>query len=414
MRSIPSVSPESFPEILAGQTALIGDPVGHLAVLLTVLALIFWATRQPALQRVFRIIPGLVFCYFVPTLLSAVGLIPTASPLYEWVKHYVLPASLVLLTLALDLRGILRLGPKAVIMLLTGTVGIVIGGPIAYLIWKSHLPDEAWRQMAFLAGSWIGGGANALALQQTFGASDASIAPIIVVDVAVANIWTGVLLFLAGRRDRVNAFFGGDVTAIDDLQRRMAEFQKRMARATSMPDLMVILALAFGFAWLGHVCGLAIDARQPAWMDRFLNAFAWKVILVTAVGVALSCTRARRFEGAGASSLGSVMIYLLVATIGAKADFYRLTQAGAFLGLGATWLAIHIVLVFSVAKFIRAPFFFVAVGSQANVGGAASAPVVAGAFDPGLTSVGVLLAIAGYVLGTYAGLVCIWICRAVG
>lgn len=394
-------------------TPLIRSSAGLLAVLLAVLAIIFVADRHPKIGRLFKIIPALVFCYFLPTLLSNCGVIPAEAALYKWVKNFVLPGSLVLLTLSLDVRGIVALGPKAVIMLLTGTAGVVIGGPLALWLWQGVLPEDAWQVMAYLAGSWIGGGANAVALQQNFGASNAAIAPIIVVDVAVANVWMGVLLFLAGRHERVDRWFGGDTTAITALEEKMHAFQQRVTRVPTMTDIMVILALAFGVAWGSHVLGQTIAAHQPEFMGRFLGAFAWKVMLATTVGTMLSFTRARNLEGVGASRMGSVMIYLLVATIGAGADFTKLGEAAEYLWLGATWILIHIIILLAVGKLIRAPFFFIAVGSQANIGGAASAPVVAGAFNPVLAPVGVLLAIAGYVLGTYAGLVCIWICRYV-
>ena len=394
--------------------ALIQDAAGQLAVLLGVLAVVFWAQGHPRIGRVFKVIPALVFCYFIPTTLTAVGIIPAIAPLYEWVKQFVLPASLLLLTIALDVKGIVRLGPKAGIMLVAGTVGVVLGGPIALFLWRGHVEPDAWRRLAYLAGSWIGGGANAVALQKSFHVPDALNGPIVVVDVAVANLWTGVLLFLAGRHQKVDAWLKGDTTAINDLQRKMADFQHKVTKPPTVAGLIILLALGFGFAWLTNLAGHRLVTMQPfRYMTGYVGAFAWKVILITSVGVALSFTGVRRLEGAGASKLGGVMIYILVACIGAGADFHRLTQAHGYLLIGLTWILIHIAVLLAVAKLIRAPFFFVAVGSQANIGGAASAPIVAGAFDPLLAPVGVLLAIAGYVLGTYGGLCCVWLCRLV-
>lgn len=393
---------------------LITDPAGLLALLLAVLAIIFWAQSHPVGGRLFKIVPSVVFCYFVPTALSGFGVIPNESPMYEWVKQFILPASLVLLTLSLDVPAIIRLGPKALIVMLAGTLGIMLGGPIALAIWQHWLPDDAWRRMSYLAGSWIGGGANAVALQKTFGVSDAAISPIIVVDVAVANMWTGVLLYWAGRSDRVDRWLKADASAIRILEGEIQEFQDSVTRPASLRDLLYVVAIGFGFAYLGHAAGKWIMGLEFfARLGDYLNAFAWKVIIATTAGVTLSFTRMRTLEGAGASKIGSLMLYLLIACIGAGADFRRLTESGAFLGLGLTWILIHIGCVLLVGKLIRAPFFFIAVGSQANIGGAASAPIVAGAFNPLLAPVGVLLAILGYVLGTYGGLVCVNLCRLI-
>ncbi|RMF85405.1 MAG: DUF819 family protein [Planctomycetota bacterium] len=328
-------------------------------------------------------------------------MLPSESIVYSWVKSYVLPASLLLMILALDVPGILRLGPRAVIMLLAGTAGVVIGGPIALLITHAWLPDDAWRGMAALSGSWIGGGANMLALKEMFKAGDGIFSAMVVVDVLVANIWMGVLLYAAGAHRRIDAATGADSSAVDELERRTTEFQRKNARIASLPELLTILAIGFLGSWLGFASGDLL----AAWVGG-LDAAVWKYIWITAVGIVLSFTPARRLEGAGASRVGSVMIYLLVACIGATGDFRKLTDSPALLAMGLIWMAVHVTVLLTTAKLIRAPVFFVAVGSQANIGGAASAPVVASAFHPSLAPVGVLLAVAGYVLGTYAGILC--------
>jgi len=412
--SAPATSPTSAP----AEGPLVQDPAGILAVLMAVLAVIFWMTQHRVLGRVFKIIPALVFCYFVPTTLTTLGLIPDKSPLYEWVKAFVLPASLLLLILALDVPGILRLGPKAGIMLLAGTTGVVIGGPISLFVCQQWLPEDAWKGMAALAGSWIGGGANFVAIGKSAGASDPMLATMVIPDVFVASIWMGVLLYLSGHQHRVDAWTGADATAIRELERRLTEFQARVTRVPLLPDLMIILAFGFVGSWISYAAGNELArhiAASPrfAFVGEFIPATTWKYIIVTTLGVILSFTPARKLEGAGASKLGSVMIYLLVACIGASADFAKIVQAPALILMGFVWIAFHIIMLLGVGWLIKAPIFFVAVGSQANIGGAASAPVVAAAYHPSLAPVGALLAVAGYVLGTYAGLVCMHMLKAV-
>ncbi|UCG31817.1 MAG: DUF819 family protein [Phycisphaerales bacterium] len=390
-------------------------PTGLLAVLLVVLALIFKASEHPVLGRVFKIVPPLVFCYFVPATLTALRVIPAASDLYDWVKTFVLPASLLLLTISLDIHEIIRLGPKAVIMMLVGTASIVVGGPIALLLTRHWLPPDAWQGMAALSGSWIGGAANMIAIQKSVGASDDLIGLIVVVDTGVAGVWMGLLIYLAGRHESIDARTRADASAIRHLEQKMAEFQASVRRIPTLTDLMVLLALGFGTCWACYVAGKEIDGRftpmLPEGAQEIISATTWTIILVTTTGLVLSLTPARRLEGAGASQVGSVMLYLLVACIGAHADLREIVKAPAFLLMGVVWMAVHGVVMFSVARLIRAPVFFMAVGSQANVGGAASAPVVASAFNPVLAPVGVLLGVAGYVLGTYAGLICATLLR---
>jgi uncharacterized membrane protein len=384
---------------------VIHDPLQILAVLLGVLALLFALNRHPRFGKLFKLVPLLVFAYFVPALLSNTGVIPIDSPLYTFIKKWLLPASLVLLTLSVDVPAILKLGKPALILFLTATASIVIGGPIAYALLGTLVPDalgeQAWKGLAALSGSWIGGGANFVAIGESVGAEASTLGMMVVVDVAVANVWMAVLLWFAGRERAIDAKLGADRTALEAVRARIAEFQADTARPTNLPDLLMMLALAFGAA----VGATALAKRLPA-IGNIVSEFTWVVILVTAVGLVASFTRARKLEGAGASSIGSVMLYLLVASIGAHAEFRRVLDAPALVAVGAVWITIHAALLLVMQRWLRAPVFFMAIGSQANIGGAASAPIVAAAFSPALAPVGILLAVAGYVLGTYAALVC--------
>ncbi len=387
------------------------DSTGILAVLLTTLAVIFWLTKHPVIGKMFKVVPALVFCYFVPTAMTTFGILPVKSELYTWVKGFMLPACLLLLILSLDVPGIVKLGWKAVIMLLAGTAGVVIGGPIALLVCKSMLPEDASSVMAPLAGSWIGGAANMTAIKDMAGVTDMMLSPIIIVDVLVANIWMGVLLFASTKQKAIDDWTGADATAIRDLEDRMTDFQERTSRIPSLHDIITILALGFLGSWLSVKAGEAIgeaikNADRLAFIDEILPAAAWKYIIVSAVGIILSFSKAKNLEGAGASRIGSAMIYLLVACIGACADFKSIGQYPAYITAGFIWMAFHVGFLLFTGWLIKAPIFFVAVGSQANIGGAASAPVVASAFHPSLAPVGALLAVAGYVLGTGAGIIC--------
>jgi uncharacterized membrane protein len=387
---------------------LINDPAGVLAALLAVLAAIFWFGETGPGRRLFGVVPRLVFCYFIPTTLTTLGVLPDSSPLYDWIKTFLLPTSLVLLILALDVPGILRLGPRAVIMLLAGTAGVVVGAPIALWLFSSFVPPDTWQGMTALSGSWIGGGANMVALAQIAGTSESMFGMMVIVDVAVANIWMGVLLYMAGQAERIDRWTGADTSAIEDLKRRVTEFQAKTTRVPQLQDLIMIVAIGFGGMWIATLAAQPLEQWAP-----FFSATVWKMVVVTALAVALSFSPARQLEGAGASRIGSLMLYLLVASIGAHANFTEMREAPMLIAVGAVWMLFHVAILLGVARLIRAPVFFVAVGSQANIGGAASAPIVASAFHPSLAPVGVLLAVAGYVLGTYAGLLCMWLLKAV-
>src|SRR5690606_32060621 len=230
----------------------------------------------------------------------------------------------------------------------------------------------------------------------------------IAVDVLVANVWMAILLFLAARANAFDRWTRADTTAIDDLKRRIEDYQAQHSRIPTLTDLMVILAVGLGVTGLSHFLAEPlvgwIASLPESWrlQDYSLTSgFFWLVVLATTFGVILSFTPARRLEGVGASRIGSAMLYVLVATIGMHMDLGALLDRPWLFLLGLIWITVHAALMLLVAKLIRAPLFFMAVGSQANIGGAASAPVVASAFHPALAPVGVLLAVLGYALGTY-------------
>lgn len=391
---------------------MITDPMSILAVLLLILAALFGLNTTSAGRTLYRFVPLLVFAYFVPALLSNLGIIPTQSDLYTFIKQWMLPASLVLLTLSVDIPAIARLGRNAVLLFLTATVGIVIGGPLALLVLRGFLPvelgEESWKGLAALSGSWIGGGANFIAIGSSVGVQDATLGLMVVVDVVIANIWMAVLLFFAGREKAMDERIGADRTTLDALRTKIEAFQAEVARPTTLADLLMLLAVAIG----GTVLAQTASHYLPE-IGQIVSRFTWVVLGVTTLGVGLSFTRARALEGAGASAVGSVMLYLLVASIGAHADFAKVVEAPALIAIGALWMTFHAVTILAVRHWLKAPIFFAAVGSQANVGGAASAPIVASAFHPALAPVGVLLAVGGYVLGTYAGLVCAFLLEVV-
>ena len=398
--------------------ALITNDAIVFGLLACCLGIVFHTSQQKAFRKFYRIMPALLMCYLLPALLSTFNIIsPKTSGLWPIAKNYFLPASLILMTLSTDLKGVIKLGPKALIMFFTATVGIVLGGPIAILITSTFSPetvggagfDAVWRGLATLAGSWIGGGANQTAMLELYQFNVEKYGAMLAVDVVVANIWMAFILLGAGKADKIDKWLKADSSSIDTLKEKMANYSASVERKFTLPDLIKIIAIAFGGVGLAHFLAEIFGswAADSNWKDSILaSQFFWVIVVATTVGLSLSFTKMRSLEGAGASKIGSGFIYILVAIIGMKIDLSELVKYWDFIIIGLIWMAFHVGLLFLVAKIIRAPFFFLAVGSKANVGGAASAPVVASAFHPSLAPVGVLLAVLGYALGTYAAIIC--------
>jgi len=447
-------------------------------LLMMLLALVFYTSnlKSEGWQKFYTYVPTLLLCYFLPALLHwPLGLIssewfnPTfmdflsqeglvlpesnmsfgqikyfldtngiaASEYNKYVEHsslyfvasrYLLPASLVLLCLSIDFKGIINLGPKALIMFFAATIGVIIGGPIAlftvlYLAPEGFFQassDEIWRGLSTVAGSWIGGGANQAAMKEIFDVGSI-FTTMVVVDVLVANIWLGFLLYGINISDKVDNWLQADNSAVEDLKNKVAAYRASIEEMPTTPKMFVLLGITFGAVGLSHwgadivssIMGDYKETLKEMNLTSLTSHFFWLVVFSTTFGLLLSLTKARELEGIGASRWGSVCIFILVATIGMHMNIGDVFNNLGLFAVGLLWIMIHVAVLLITAKIIRAPFFFVAVGSQANIGGAASAPVVAAAFSPSLAPVGVLMAVLGYALGTYGALLCAYLMQAV-
>jgi uncharacterized membrane protein len=409
------------------KTPLFTNDAVVLGVLMLCIGFIFYSSNLKSgfWSKFYKVVPALLMCYLLPAIFNSLGIISdSSSNLYFVASRYFLPASLVLMTLSIDLKAIKNLGYKALIMFLTGTVGIVIGGPIAILLISLFSPetvggagpDAVWRGLSTLAGSWIGGGANQAAMLEIFKYNPAKYGGMVLVDIVVANLWLAIILLGIGKSDKIDKWLNADNTAIEDLKKKVSSYTKSVSRKPELKDYMIMLGIAFTAVGFSHwaseyiseflISNFEIFNDKTSALASFTSTFFWMITIATAFGVGLSFTKAKSYEGAGASKLGSVFIYFLVATIGMKMDLTTVFENPGLILIGIVWMSIHAGLLILVAKLIKAPYFFLAVGSQANVGGAASAPIVASAFHPSLTSVGVLLAVFGYVVGTYAAIGC--------
>ncbi len=393
-------------------TALINNDIVVLGLIAATLGVVFWTASLPgAWKKFYSFVPALLLCYFIPGIYNTVGLIDgEATKLYNPVASRVLlPAALVLLTLTIDIKGVLRLGWKLVLMYAAASISVMIGAVIAFLlmgvIHPPTMAGDTWGGMAALAGSWIGGGANMLAMKEIFDVDETTFGQFVVVDVGVGYVWMAVLIFLAGRAKAIDARSGADTSALDELQERISRYQAQHERVASLTDLMLIVGIAFGIVGLAHALAAPLSTwfkANVSWAQQVSlhEPFVWVVVLSTVAGLGLSFTRARALDGAGASKIGTLFLYFLIACIGMQMDLLALLDKPLLLLLGVIWISIHILLLWLLARLLHVPFFYFAIGSQSNIGGPASAPVVASAFHPALAPVGALLGALGYATGT--------------
>ncbi|WP_306550253.1 DUF819 domain-containing protein [Daejeonella sp.] len=404
------------------QTALITNDAVVLGILMGILGLVFWTSESNItfFKRLYTFIPPILLCYFLPGLLNSMGIISgTTSALYTMASRYLLPASLVLFTLSLDLSEIWKLRKKAGLMFITASISIMLGGPAAVFLVSLFAPEivggegaeEVWRGLSTVAGTWIGGGANQAAMYEIFKPSPDLFSAMVALDVFISYLWMALLLFGAGKNMLINSFLKANDQSVTEIKDKIEAYQQSIMRIPKMEDILLILGIGFGITGIAH---FGADHIAP-WITinaPYLSAFSltsgffWLVIIATTLGMILSFTKLRNLEGAGASRIGSVLLYVLIATIGMQMNIMAIFNKPGILIVGLVWILIHAIVIFIVAKLTKTPFFFLAVGSMANIGGPASAPVIASAFHPSLAPIGVLLAVFGYVIGTYGAYIC--------
>jgi uncharacterized membrane protein len=371
--------------------------------------------------------------YFLPMLANTLGLIPpernaadlVITPTYDAIAHYCLPACLVLLLVNVDLRRIWRLGPVALAVMLAGSLGIVVGGPIIQLLFGRWLPPDIWRGLGALSASWVGGSANLVAVAASEGVKTPSdmLGMMIVVDSIVPYAWMGLLIIVSARQAGFDRWNRSKMGILDDLRRRAGE-----GSAITHPITLRHVVLMFSVAaaatwtacllsdWLAPNLKAWAQAHLPHWLEGvkfILSPGTLTIILATTMGLVLSFTPVRRLERFGASTVGYGLLYFVLAAIGARTSLARLGGAPVMVLAGVVWVLIHAAFTLAAGRILRVPMALLATASQANIGGTASAPVVAGVYQPGLAPVGLLLAVLGNIIGTYTGIACAYLCEKV-
>lgn len=352
-------------------------------------------------------IPVPFWCYFLPMLAGTFGLIPRSHPLYTLLSQQLLPLCLVLLLIGTDLRAVVRMGAPALLMMMAGAAGTVLGGLVSYHLYRPWLPAETWGGIGALTASWTGGSANMIAVKEALNLPDGIIGPLIIVDAAVAYSWMALLVWSSSQQARWDTWVkaAGPATCGYSPRPRL-----RSGRGVLPPASPAALTVAIALAITLSLAAQWIARRMPV-IGAVFSASTWTVLIVTATALLLSLTPLRKLEQAGASRAGTLLLYGLLASIGARADLRSILHTPAFLALGATWIGIHGACLLLAGRLARAPLGLIAAASQANIGGTVSAPIVGATFSPQMASLGLLMAIFGNLIGTYIGLATAWLVR---
>jgi uncharacterized membrane protein len=387
---------------------MISSPQGIIATLFFIEATIFFLAENKHTKKFFNVLPPMFWIYFLPMLCSSLNIIPQKSEIYKIISDNVLPVSLVILLLSVNIPAILKLGKNALIMFFAGTLGTIFGGTLSFLIFKHWLPQDAWKGWGALSGSWIGGSANMLAVKESISTPDNVFLPVVVVDTIVAYSWMGILIFFAAYQKIFDKWNNADIKVVEELNKRIQEEISTKRKYLTLKHTSLIFAIGITVT----AVSLELNKFFPV-IKNVISSYTWTIILVTTFGVLLSFTRCKELEHYGASKIGYWLLYFVLASVGGRASLKDISTTPIFILAGCVWIIIHATVLFIFARLTKSPLCLTATASQANIGGPASAPVVAAVYQPALAPVGLLMAILGNIIGTYGGILCSQLCYLV-
>jgi uncharacterized membrane protein len=385
---------------MESSAALISSPIGVLAVLAFVAAF-FFAIEQTTKAKLFQYLPPLLFIYATPVFLNNFDVIPSASPVYGGLSAYLLPAFIVLMLIKVNVPAVVRVMGKGVLVMLMGTAGVMVGAVVAYMLVHSWLSDDAWKGYGALAGSWIGGTANMAATAEMLGTSEEQFGLAVIADNVIYVVWLPLLLLSRDFATRFNRWARVPAERLEAMD-AAAELHVEDDHAPTMPQYLFLVAIVIGVTWVSttlapEISG-SIASRAPA-LSAVFGESTVRILLVTTLALLLSTTPVSKLPNS--TAMGTAMIYVFVAGMGARASVAGLAEAPMFVAGAFIWIFIHGLFCLAGAWIFRVDIHSVAIASAANIGAAASAPIVAAHHRPNLVPASILMALLGYALGNY-------------
>jgi len=380
--------------------ALISSPIGVLAVL-SFVAAFFFMLAQTTRAKLFQYIPPLLFIYATPVFLNNFGVIPSSSPIYSGLSAYLLPAFIVLMLIKVNVPAVVKVMGKGVLVMLMGTAGVMAGAVVAYLLVHSWLSDDAWKGYGALAGSWIGGTANMAATAEMLGTSEEQFGLAVIADNVIYVFWLPLLLMSRDFADRFNKWARVPAERLESMD-AAAELHVEDDQAPTMPQYLFLIAVVIGVTW----AATATAPRIAAWLASVSSGLGTvfgvtttRILLVTTAALLLSTTRVSKLPNS--TAMGTALIYIFVAGMGARASVAGLAEAPMFVAGAFVWIIIHGLFCLAGAWMFRVDIHSVAIASAANIGAAASAPIIAAHHRPSLVPASILMALLGYAMGNY-------------
>ncbi len=372
----------------------------YLSFLLLVAGIIVWLEKRYQDSKFFKYVPAVVLLYLVVMLLSTFGVWQKNDEIdmyYTKFKDNLLPAMIFLMLLRCDMRKIIKLGPKLLLGFFSATISIAIGFIVTYALFKNFYEPDTWKSFGALCGSWMGGTGNMVAIQGALSVPDIKLGYALLMDSVNYAIWVMVLLWLVPFARIFNRWTKSDTSALDEVGTQLANNKEKLRKNMDFSDLIILT----GTSLFVSAISIFLGGKMPE--TDFLSVTTWTVIIATIAGIAGAVTPLAKLPGT--SQLSNLMLFTIIGLIASRANFTELAQAPLYIISGFVILSIHAIVLLLIAKLFKLDLFTCGVASLANIGGTASAPILAGAYSEALIPIGILMALMGYIVGTGGGLI---------
>lgn len=371
----------------------------YVAVLLFTAAMLV-TLEQGRLLSFFRYVPAVVLLYLGSMVLCTLKAwdLEATKPAYQVLKNSLTYAMIFTMLLRCDIRKIVRLGPKMLVGFFSASVSIMLGFIAAFVLMKGFIGADAWMGLGALCGSWLGGSGNMVAVQTALQISEADMGYALVIDSIDYSVWVMFLLWVIRLAPRFNGWTGADTGLLDEISNKLTEEAKQNTKVITFQSLLLLIGSAFLVSAVGQNVGAALNQRIP-----FLDKATWTVLFITVIGLIGAMSPLGKTAGSG--EVANLLLYSVIALLASRASLTELADAPWWILTGFVVLIIHGGLMLLLCKLFRLDMFTGAVASLANIGGTASAPVLAGSYSGSLVPVGILMALMGYVVGTPLGIV---------
>ena len=356
--------------------------------------------------KIFNVVPPLVWIYVLNMIFCTLGLYHSkeVSAAYKALKNNLLYAMIFVMLLRCDFRKLAKLGGRMVAIFLGCSLTLFVGFIVGYPIFKGSLGSDTWGAVAALYASWVGGSANMAAMQAALPVDAGAYSCALALDTVCYSVWIALLLLMVRYASKWNNAVKADTSKLQAVADAAAAEVAKEKKQAGGADWIFLIGLSLIVSAISQYVGASLNGALRDVGLAMFDKGSMTTLFVTVLGLVCAMTPLGKVPAV--EELSSVYLYAVVSLLASTASVTDLLAAPMWVVYGFFILAVHVILMFFLSKLFHWDLCMVSTASLANIGGAASAPIVASAYDASYAGIGVLMGVLGAAVGNFAGMIC--------